>query len=63
MGEAGQLGLLTKRALPPGVTILKPYFTLIGKDLKELGGRRPRLMPGTPFGLIKDHLAMRASYN
>lgn len=63
MGEGGHPELLTKRALPPGVTILKPYFTLIGKDWKGLGGRWPLLMHGAPFELIKDHLAMRASYN
>lgn len=37
MGENGHPGPLTWRALPPGVTILKPYFTLIGKDSGEGG--------------------------
>lgn len=63
MGEGGHPLLLTKRALPPGVTILKPYFTLMGKDWERVRGRWPLLMHGTPFGLIKDHLAMRAHYN
>lgn len=63
MGEGGHPGLRPQRALAPGVTVLKPYFTLIGKDWKGLGGRRPLPMHGAPFGLIKDHLAMRARYN
>ena len=37
MGENGHPGPLTWRVLPPGVTILKPYFTLIGKDSGEGG--------------------------
>ena len=37
MGENGHPEPLTWRVLPPGVTILKPYFTLIGKDSEEGG--------------------------
>lgn len=38
MGE-GWASRAAKRALPPGVPILKPYFTLIGKDWGGTGGQ------------------------
>lgn len=37
MGGCGDPGLLREH-FPPGVTILKPYFTLIGKDCIGTGG-------------------------
>ena len=37
MGENEHPGPLTWRVHPPGVIILKPYFTLIGKDSGEGG--------------------------